>query len=87
MPNIKSQIKRDQTNELARQRNAAAKSKARTAIKKVEKLAASNSKEEATKALAEAMSILDKIAQDGIIAKNNADRKKAHLQELVANIK
>ncbi|HAS56527.1 MAG TPA: 30S ribosomal protein S20 [Firmicutes bacterium] len=87
MPNIKSQIKRDQTNELARQRNAAAKSKARTAIKKVEKLAASNNKEEATKALAEAMSILDKIAQDGIIAKNNADRKKAHLQELVANIK
>ncbi len=29
MPNIKSQIKRDQTNELARQRNAAAKSKAK----------------------------------------------------------
>lgn len=87
MPNIKSQIKRDQTNELARQRNAAAKSKARTAIKKVETLAAEGKKEEAVKALADAMSILDKVAQDGIIAKNNADRKKAHLQEVVANLK
>lgn len=87
MPNIKSQIKRDQTNELARQRNVAAKSKARTAIKKVETLAAEGKKEEAVKALAEAMSILDKVAQDGIIAKNNADRKKAHLQEVVTNLK
>lgn len=87
MPNIKSQIKRDQTNELARQRNASAKSKARTACKKVEAFAAEGKKEEATKALAEAMSILDKIAQDGVIAKNNADRKKAHLQEVVAKIK
>ena len=49
MPNIKSQIKRDQTNELARQRNAAAKSKARTAIKKVETLAAEGKRKKQSK--------------------------------------
>ena len=40
MPNIKSQIKRDRTNEEARKANASRKSEARTAIKKVETLAA-----------------------------------------------
>ena len=84
MPNIKSQIKRDQTNELARQRNAAAKSKARTAIKKVETLAAEGKKEEATAALNAAISLLDKNSQKGIISANSANRKKAHLQHAVA---
>ena len=35
MANIKSQIKRNKTNEKARQRNASAKSAIRTSIKKV----------------------------------------------------
>ena len=35
MANIKSQIKRNRTNELARERNKAAKSALRTAMKKV----------------------------------------------------
>ena len=87
MPNIKSQIKRVKTNENARQKNASAKAQARTAIKKVEALAAEGKKDEATKALNEAISLLDKLAQSGVIAKNNADRKKAHLQGVVADIK
>lgn len=84
MPNIKSQIKRDQTNELARQRNASFKSEVRTAIKKVEALAAEGKKEEAKAALPEAISLLDKIAAAGVIKQNNADRKKAHLEKIVA---
>ena len=87
MPNIKSQIKRVKTNEDARKKNASAKAEARTAIKKVEALAAEGKKEEATKALNEAISLLDKLAQAGVIAKNNADRKKAHIQGVVAAVK
>ena len=79
MPNIKSQIKRDKTNEEARQKNAAEKSRVRTAMKKVETLAAEGKKEEALLACKEAISLLDKLAQSGVIAKNNADRKKARL--------
>ena len=86
MPNIKSQMKRDATNEKSRQHNAAARSQAKTAIKKVETLVGEGKKEEAVKALGEAISLLDKLAQDGVIAKNNADRKKAHLQGLVAKL-
>lgn len=86
MPNIKSQIKRDRTNEAARQVNASRKSEARTAIKKVETLAAEGKKAEAEAALREAISLLDKLAQDGILAKNSADRKKAHLQGVVAKL-
>ena len=87
MPNIKSQIKRDATNEAARQKNASEKSEVRTAIKKVETLAAAGKKEEAAAALKVAISLLDKAAQGGVIARNNADRKKAHLQRVVAETK
>ena len=84
MANIKSQIKRVRTNEESRARNASRKSEARTAIKKVETLAAEGKKDEATKALNEAISLLDRLAPDGILARNSADRKKAHLQGVVA---
>ena len=84
MPNIKSQIKRDRTNEEARQANASRKSETRTAIKKVEALVAEGKKEEALALLPEAISLLDKLAQDGIIARNSASRKKAHLQSICA---
>lgn len=84
MPNIKSQIKRDKTNEEARKANASKKSEVRTAIKKVETLVEEGKKEEALLALKEAISLLDKLAQSGVIAKNSADRKKAHLQAICA---
>lgn len=83
MPNIKSQIKRDRTNEDARQANAAKKSQLRTAIKKVETLVAEGKKEEAVAACNEAISLLDRFAQQGIISANSANRKKAHLQKIV----
>ncbi len=87
MPNIKSQIKRVETNEAARQKNASEKAAVRTAMKKVETLAAEGKKEEAAAALKAAISALDKAAQAGVIPANNADRKKAHLQRVVAEIK
>lgn len=84
MANIKSQIKRDATNAAANKKNNSEKARARTAIKKVEKLAAEGKKEEALVALKEAISLLDQLAQSNVIAKNNVDRKKARLQKLVA---
>ena len=87
MPNIKSQIKRVETNEAARQKNSSEKAAVRTAMKKVETLAAEGKKEEAAAALKAAISALDKAAQGGVIPANNADRKKAHLQRVVAEIK
>jgi small subunit ribosomal protein S20 len=47
MANIKSQIKRNETNELAREKNNQEKAAARTAIKKVETLVAAGKKAEA----------------------------------------
>ena len=84
MPNITSQIKRDETNKAANLANKSAKSELRTAIKKVEALVAGGKKEEATAALNAAISLLDKNSQKGIISVNSANRKKAHLQHAVA---
>jgi len=87
MANIKSQIKRNQTNELARQKNNQEKAEARTAIKKVEAFVTANKKAEALEALKEAVSLLDQLAQRGTISDNSCSRKKAHLQHLVAGLK
>lgn len=87
MANIKSQIKRNETNELAHEKNSAAKATVRTAVKKVETLAASGKKAEAAEALKEAVSLLDQLAQKGTISDNSCSRKKAHLQKVVAAIK
>ena len=84
MPNIKSQIKRVKTSEAARARNAAAKSEARTAIKKVENLLAAGKKEDALIAKKEAISILDRLSQKGVYARNTVNRKKAHLEKICA---
>ncbi|MCQ2773071.1 MAG: 30S ribosomal protein S20 [Bacilli bacterium] len=83
MPNIKSQIKRDQTNKAANEKNSAAKSELRTAIKKVESYAAAADKENATVALRAAIALLDQASQAGIISANSANRKKSHLAKVV----
>jgi small subunit ribosomal protein S20 len=87
MANIKSQIKRNETNELAREKNNQEKAAARTAIKKVEAAVTAGKKPEATAALQEAISLLDQLAQRGTISDNSCSRKKAHLQHLVAGLK
>ncbi len=86
MPNIKSQIKRDQTNKAANLANKSAKSELHTAIKKVETLVQEGKKEEAVVALNHAISLLDKLSGKGIVSVNSANRKKAHLQHAVDGI-
>jgi small subunit ribosomal protein S20 len=87
MANIKSQIKRNETNELAREKNNQEKARVRTAVKKVETLAAAGKKPEAAEALKEAISLLDQLEQRGTISGNSCSRKKAHLQHIVAAVK
>jgi len=76
MPHHKSAAKRVKTNEKARLRNAAAKTRMRTALNAV-RAAATRAAAEA--ALRQAVSILDRTAAKGIIRKDTASRYKARL--------
>ncbi len=86
MPNIKKQIKRAALNEKQGAINSAARKAVRTAIKKVEALAAEGKKEEAVLAMREAISLCDKAAQSKIYSKAKMDHSKARLERLVASI-
>lgn len=87
MANIKSEIKRVDVRERNRQVNNARKNETRTAIKKVETLVEAGNKVGAEAALKEAVSLLDRNSQLGTITVNSANRKKAHLTKLVAEMK
>ena len=86
MANIKSQIKRNKTNEKANDINVARKSELKTAIKKVENAVKANKKDEATSLLKDAVSLLDRYSQLGTISVNSANRKKAHLTKAVESL-
>ncbi|MDY2728365.1 MAG: 30S ribosomal protein S20 [Candidatus Onthovivens sp.] len=83
MANIKSQIKRNKTNEKARVRNVSYKSKLRTAIKAVKVACEAKDKEKALVLLNKANSIIDRAVVKGIEHKSTAARQKSHLQNLV----
>ena len=87
MANIKSQIKRNITNEKARQRNAAAKSALRTASKKVKLAVEAKDIKLAEELLVKAFSLIDKSVSDGVQHKNTAARQKATLSNLVNSIR
>lgn len=87
MANIKSQIKRNRTNELARLRNKAAKSRLRSAIKAVRVAVEAKNLEEAEKALQVALKFIDKSVSDGVQHKNTAARQKSEVQRLVNSLK
>ena len=87
MANIKSQIKRNRTNEKARQRNVSAKSAVRTAAKKVRLAVEAKDVAKAEEALNNAFHLIDKTVSDGIQHKNTAARQEGELQRLVNSIK
>jgi small subunit ribosomal protein S20 len=76
--NIKSQIKRNRTNEAARLRNKAAKSEIKTRIKTAVAAAAAGT-ETSAEDLRVAVKRLDKAAARGIIHKNQASKRKSRL--------
>ena len=77
MANIKSQIKRNKQNEKARQRNAAVKSRLKTAVRKFREAAEAGDKDIAVAAGRDAMKALDKAASKGVIHKNQAANRKS----------
>ncbi|MEV6212143.1 30S ribosomal protein S20 [Kitasatospora sp. NPDC051914] len=83
MANIKSQIKRNKTNEKARLRNKAVKSSLKTAIRKAREAAAAGETEKATVLARTAAKALDKAASKGVIHKNQAANKKSAITKLV----
>ena len=86
MANIKSQIKRNKTNERARQRNVAVKSALKTAVRRVRTAATSGDAEAAAAALATASKALDKAASKGVIHKNQAANRKSGLAKQVKQV-
>ena len=86
MANIKSQKKRNITNEKARQRNVAVKSALKTAVRRVRTAAESGDAAAATTALATANKALDKAASKGVIHKNQAANRKSGLAKQVAGL-
>ena len=87
MANIKSQIKRNRTNEEARLRNKAAKSAIRTSMKKVRVAVEAKDLAAAEKALVEANRLIDKYVSDGVQHKNTASRQKSEMSRLVNSLK
>ncbi|MEU5847787.1 MULTISPECIES: 30S ribosomal protein S20 [Saccharopolyspora] len=81
MANIKSQMKRIKTNELARQRNKAVKSAVKTAIRKFREAADAGEKDKAIELQQAASRALDKAASKGVIHKNQAANKKSALAQ------
>ena len=79
MANIKSQQKRNLTNERNRQRNKSVKSSLRTAVRAFREAAQSGEKDKATELLLSTSRQLDKAATKGVIHKNQAANKKSAL--------
>ncbi|RSS79021.1 30S ribosomal protein S20 [Streptomyces sp. WAC06614] len=79
MANIKSQIKRNKTNEKARLRNKSVKSELKTYIRKAVESIAAGDAEKATAAVRLASKKLDKAVSKGVIHKNAAANKKSAL--------
>jgi small subunit ribosomal protein S20 len=81
MPNIKSAKKRVLIAESRRIKNAAVRSRVKTAIKKFTEAVTSGDKDNAQGLLVNAVKKLDKAAAKGILHKKAVARKKSKLQK------
>lgn len=79
MANIKSQKKRNRTNEESRQRNVAVRTRMKTFVKKVEDAIETGDAAKIKEALPKAISEIDRAASKGVIHRKSAGRKKGSL--------
>ncbi len=86
MANIKSQIKRNRSNEVARLRNKSVRSSVKTAVRRFRDLADAGDRDAATTALRTASRELDKAASKGVLHKNQADNKKSAMARRAASL-
>jgi small subunit ribosomal protein S20 len=83
--NIKSQIKRNATNEKRRLRNKAVKSELKTFVRAFRQASASGDPEAASLALKAASRKLDKAVSKGVIHKNQAANRKSAMAKAAAH--
>jgi len=83
--NIKSQIKRNRTNEKARLRNKAVRAEVKTRVKSAV-IAVESGADHAVAAQREAMKKIDKAAAKGVIHRNAASRRKSRLAKRLARL-
>ncbi len=81
MANIKSAIKRNKQNEKRRVRNRFYRGAARTLVSKAKVSIVTGEVETSKVAVAQAIQALDKAAEQGVIHKNNAARRKSRLMK------
>ena len=86
MAQIKSQIKRIETNEKARQRNVAYRSRIATQSKKVRVAVEKKDAAAANTELKLAIKLIDKSVTAGVYTRNTAARKKSTLTRLVNSL-
>ena len=86
MANIKSPIKRNKTNEAARQRNKATKSALKTSIRRFREAADAGDAAKATQLAQAASRALDKATSKGVIHKNQAANRKSAIAAKAARI-
>ena len=86
MANIKSQIKRNKTNEKSRLRNKASKSALRTHIRRFREAADAGETAKAAELAQSATRALDKAASKGVIHKNQAANRKSAIASRAAQL-
>jgi small subunit ribosomal protein S20 len=84
--NIKSQIKRNRTNEAARLRNKSVKSALKTHVRKFREAADAGDVAKATEYARTATRALDKAASKGVIHKNQAANRKSAIAARAAEL-
>ena len=86
MANIKSQIKRIRTNEIARRRNKSTKSALKTSIRRFREAADAGETAKATELARAASRALDKATSKGVIHKNQAANRKSAIATKAAKL-
>ncbi len=86
MANTKSAEKRHRQNLEQRARNRGHRSRLRTAIKNLRTAMQSGDAAKAREILPQTLSVIDKIAQKGVIHKNAASRYKSRLAKRIASL-
>ena len=84
--NIKSQIKRNRTNDRRRLRNKAVKSELKTLVRSFREAAATGDRDTAAEALRVASRKLDKAASKGVIHKNQAANRKSAMAKQAGHL-
>ncbi len=86
MANIKSQIKRNRTNEIARERNKSVRSALKTSIRKFHEAADAGNSDDAKQLAKDASRKLDKAVSSGVIHKNQAANRKSAIAKKASSL-